>query len=546
MAEFSPSNHKEAEKSSIQTDSDIASSEIASGGGLAHPQLSFRPKIQPTRFNKATILTLQRSIGNQAVVKLLARQKKPLQTSLQRTLTVNGEPGSPFNQITQPKIKELIITFNLKKKEAEKLREWAASSNPDDPKPFASWKEAVDEAREVTLTAQAINKLNTHVKIRDTGKAQEIAGCHDKTEFIKYNAEIDVLKEDKLSEGVWDITYKMKGASNTLTKSVYDPTVWTDDRLVKATVAIVKKAFEAGAEQRYWVDNAEGNVPMMVYLDNIDQISNFHFLVVKLTANEAVPIDEKLQKMLLAIDKPETLVEMNRRKMTKTQQELKNLVTTSKNNPKIASFDDWLEHTFGIIDNPKQLIEHLNELREGDERLGPLTGVGSNKLNLAESKIRDSEGFPVTNQTADLDTPGSQVEVKTVEDPIKAPTEINTLLRAGLLKFEKADTTSGKSYEVVIYASYDPNLFNDKIIANTPNFKKSTKVTTDGRLLTTTKKGNDPAVITPEEYFNPVIGTLNKDVQFKGKDVVGLITVRMENGQPVIFERAGTTWSVKR
>ena len=142
-------------------------------------------------------------------------------------------------------------------------------------------------------TKQDILAILNHVKMRDMSvpRRHGIGGAHNQIEFAQYKGtEYQVEKETPhpVVPGVSIIQYRMYKANRDgsinvgnpqakiFTKTVYDPSVWTDEKLVKAAVEAAMDAANKDNFKREWSGNTAEGYPIMGYQEK-GKITTFFF-----------------------------------------------------------------------------------------------------------------------------------------------------------------------------------------------------------------------------------------------------------------------------
>jgi hypothetical protein len=133
--------------------------------------------------------------------------------------------------------------------------------------------------------------LRRHIKARDPSVPRKngIGGAHDMTEFAKHAGEYTVVSRTPHPSipGVHKIEYRMQALDMTgkptgafqkkvLTKTVYDPAVWIEDKLVNTVVEAARDAVTNGTFTREWTGVSKAGVRIRGYQDN-GKITSFFF-----------------------------------------------------------------------------------------------------------------------------------------------------------------------------------------------------------------------------------------------------------------------------
>jgi hypothetical protein len=147
---------------------------------------------------------------------------------------------------------------------------------------------STSKAAPEALEANVKNALN-HVKFQDVSvpRRNGIGGAHDINEFNK--SVTNIVKREPIPNvpGVEKIEYQIPtldragnptGEFNTklYTKTVYDPQVWTDDKLTQAVVEAVTDAVNKGQFNREWIGVTKEGYPIRGFQEN-GQITTFFF-----------------------------------------------------------------------------------------------------------------------------------------------------------------------------------------------------------------------------------------------------------------------------
>jgi len=221
-----------------------------------------------------------------------------------------------------------------------------------------------------------------------------------------------------------------------------------------------------------------------------------------------------------------------------TEQDLKAILETTNthaDNQEVLGFREWVAYTAHLDAAQKQ--DHLNELREALRQYAK----GLRGIDLRETPIAGSA------QTADLTIGNTQIEVKTIREPIGRKNDLNGQLTTGLAKFNGA-ATAGNFYELVIYASISAELIQgtDKVskgITTNVNANPNTLV------ITTTKSRIVNSALQILNTFDDDLKVYLKDRlengNIPGAAEVAKVTVIMENARTMEADKQGNgTWTV--
>lgn len=189
----------------------------------------------------------------------------------------------------------------------------------------------------------------------------------------------------------------------------------------------------------------------------------------------------------------------------------------------VAGLDQWMAyvsaHSADSQEHAENRQDHINELWEAARRIVQ----GARHVDLSESEIAG------TAQTADLKIGNTQVEVKTVREPIRGANDLKGQLAAGLAKFAAAPP--GK-YEVSIYASIDEGLFG---AGKTKGGKAPANIVADPQALTITTSRLRPG--TNEVIKREVMSLIDELVAYLNTKPVGAAQVSKVH---IILENAGS------
>ena len=186
----------------------------------------------------------------------------------------------------------------------------------------------------------------------------------------------------------------------------------------------------------------------------------------------------------------------------------------------VTGLDQWMAyvsaHGGDSQEHAESRQDHMNELWEAARQIV----AGARHVDLSESEIAG------TAQTADLKIGDTQIEVKTVREPIRSAADLTGQLSAGLTKF--AGAPDGK-YEVSIYGSIDEALFG---AGQAKGGKAPSKTVADPKALniTTSRMRADTGAVVKTEVkslIDELVAYLNGAPAGAAK--VGKVSIIMEN-----------------
>jgi len=346
--------------------------------------------------------------------------------------------------------------------------------------------------------------------------------AHELTHVVQQNATSESSYHLARSPVVQRLKYKPNSPPFNLTAS---------EVAVDITTLTMGKAFDVLAKlkvaQAKSVDNED------IYRFDAGDEAALHLQI-----RNRLPIEIGEIKTALATDDVER-GNRNSRMTAHNQQNLIDNVLLRATGGTITGFEEWVAEV-ATKNNALQRQDQINELREAIRQLG----LGAASVDVSEKSVPGASG----GQTADLTMIGKQVEVKTVQRPIREAGDLSLQIRAGVGKF--AGATSDQN-EVTVFASYGTDFINGYEVDKGKNIYQITTVDPTNKTVSVRIEDRTTSPVVTKNTINK--GTIGEQIiksplgqAVSGKDKVLYINIVLENGQSFRLTRTdpnGTAWT---